>query len=122
MELPFEDASFDHVYCAGPVKQVSEKIRVFKECLRVLKSSGRFLVMDVNRGCSLEDVLTMCNLTPVNRVFKLILRLYFLGWVASTSIDLDEMRELWAPFKLYDCDGPRRIDGFPALIAVGTKP
>ena len=78
--------------------------------------------MDVDRGCRLEDVIAMCDRTPLNRMLKAILRFYFVGWVASTSIDLDEMRELWEPLKLLDCDGPRRIAGFPALIAVGTKP
>ncbi len=122
LNLPFEDVTFDHVYCAGPVKQVEDKIRVFDECLRVLKPSGRLLVMDVDRGCRLEDVIAMCDRTPLNRVLKAILRFYFIGWVAATSIDLDEMRELWEPLELLDCDGPRRIAGFPALIAVGTKP
>jgi ubiquinone/menaquinone biosynthesis C-methylase UbiE len=121
-ELPFADESFDAVYCAGPLKQVSDKPRVLRECYRVLRRGGRLLVMDVNRGCSYEDVVAFVNRTTLPEPARRVLKIYFSAIVARQSIDLDEVRALWAPLVLLDCDGPRRIPDHPAFVAVGTKP
>lgn len=121
MDLKFEAASFDGVYCAGPLKQVPDKARVLRECLRVLRPTGRLLAMDVNRGCSYEDVVAFVNRTPLPPPGRALLKVYFSGIVARQSIDLDEARALWAQLPLRDCDGPRRIPDHPAFVMVGTK-
>ncbi len=121
MDLKFAADSFDAVYCAGPLKQVSDKSRVLRECHRVLRPGGRLLAMDVNRGCSYEDVVEFVNRTPLPAPGRLLLKLYFSTYVARQSIDLDEARELWAELPLQDHDGPRRIPGHPAFVMVGTK-
>lgn len=122
LSLPFPDASFDAVYCAGPLKQVNDKPRALRECYRVLRPGGRLLVMDVNRGCSYEDIVAFVERTPLPAAGRLILKLYFSTYVVSQSIDLDEARALWAELDMVDCDGPRRIPTHPAFVAVGTKP
>jgi ubiquinone/menaquinone biosynthesis C-methylase UbiE len=121
MDLHFASASFDGVYCAGPLKQVANKSRVLHECHRVLRPEGRLLAMDVNRGCSYEDVVAFVNRTPLPRPGRLVLKVYFSAYVARQSIDLDEARALWAELPLRDCDGPRRIPDHPAFVMVGTK-
>lgn len=121
MDLKLETNSFDAVYCAGPLKQVPIKSRALKECLRVLRPGGRLLAMDVNRGCSWQDVSAFVGRTPLPKPGKQVLSVYFSGIVARQSIDLDEARELWAELQLRDCDGPRRIPGHPAWVMVGTK-
>ena len=121
MDLKFDSASFDAVYCAGPLKQVPDKSRVLRECHRVLRPGGRLLAMDVNRGCSYDDVLSFVNRTPLPEPGRLLLTNYFSAYVARQSIDLDEARALWAELPLRDCDGPRRIPGHPAFVMVGTK-
>jgi ubiquinone/menaquinone biosynthesis C-methylase UbiE len=121
-DLPFPDASFDGVYCAGPLKQVADKARALRECHRVLRPGGKLLAMDVNRGCSYEDVVAFVERTTLPDAGRRILTLYFSGIVARQSIDLDEVRALWAELPLVDCDGPRRIPDHPAFVAVGTKP
>lgn len=121
LELKFETNAFDAVYCAGPLKQVDDKARVLRECLRVLRPGGRFLAMDVNRGCSDEDCSAFVNRTPLPSLGRGALKVYFSGIVARQSIDLDDARALWAELPLRDCDGPRRIPGHPAFVMVGTK-
>jgi ubiquinone/menaquinone biosynthesis C-methylase UbiE len=122
MDLKFEAESFDAVYCAGPLKQVPDKPRVLSECHRVLKPGGRLLAMDVNRGCSYDDVLAFVNRTPLPNLGRLALKLYFSTYVARQSIDMDDARALWASLPaMRDNDGPRRIPGHPAFVMVGTK-
>jgi ubiquinone/menaquinone biosynthesis C-methylase UbiE len=121
MDLKFDSASFDAVYCAGPLKQVPDKARVLRECHRVLRPGGRLLAMDVNRGCSYDDVLSFVNRTPLPEPGRVLLTNYFSAYVARQSLDLDEARALWAELPLRDCDGPRRIPGHPAFVMVGTK-
>jgi ubiquinone/menaquinone biosynthesis C-methylase UbiE len=121
MNLRFESGSFDAVYCAGPLKQVPDKARVLRECHRVLRPGGRLLAMDVNRGCSYEDVVSFVNRTPLPKPGRLLLKLYFSTYVARQSIDLDEARALWSELPLRDCDGPRRIPDHPAFVMVGTR-
>lgn len=119
--LQFPSDSFDAVYCAGPLKQVSDKPRLLAECHRVLRPGGRLLAMDVNRGCSYEDVSAFVNRTPLPELGRLLLKLYFSTYVSRQSIDLDDARELWSGLPLHDCDGPRRIPGHPAFVMAGTK-
>ena len=121
LNLSFDSDSFDAVYCAGPLKQVSDKARVLHECHRVLRPGGRLLAMDVNRGCSYDDVVAFVNRTPLPRLGRLLLKVYFSAYVARQSLDLDEVRALWAELPLHDSDGPRRIPGHPAFVATGTK-
>jgi ubiquinone/menaquinone biosynthesis C-methylase UbiE len=121
MQLKFDAESFDAVYCAGPLKQVPDKARVLQECHRVLRPGGRLLAMDVNRGCSYEDVVAFVNRTPLPEVGRRLLKVYFSAYVARQSIDLDEARALWAELSLRDRDGPRPIPGHPAFVMVGTK-
>lgn len=121
-QLPFDDDSFDAVWCAGPIKQITDKSRALRECYRVLAPGGRLLVMDVNRGCSEEDVIAFTERTPLPLPGRQVLKLYFSGVVARQSIDLDEVRALWSELRLVDSDGPRRIPEHPAFVAVGTKP
>lgn len=121
MDLKFDADSFDAVYCAGPLKQVPVKSRALRECVRVLRPGGRLLAMDVNRGCSWDDVVAFVGRTPLPALGKQLLKVYFSGIVARQAIDLDEARELWADLPLRDCDGPRRIPGHPAWVMVGTK-
>jgi ubiquinone/menaquinone biosynthesis C-methylase UbiE len=121
LELKFGAETFDAVYCAGPLKQVEDKARALAECHRVLRPGGRLLAMDVNRGCSYEDVVAFVNRTPLPEPGRGLLKVYFSAIVARQSIDLDEARALWAELPLRDRDGPRRIPGHPAFVMVGTK-
>ncbi len=122
LEVPFADATFDAVICAGPVKQVEDKPRLLREAYRVLAAGGQLLVMDVDRACGYWTADDFARRTTLPEWAKPILRTYFLSIVAAQSFDLEEARELWALLPVESSDGPRRIPGHPALIMIGRKP
>ena len=43
LKLPFEDASFDCVVCQFGIMFVPDKLKAYREALRVLKSGGSFM-------------------------------------------------------------------------------
>ena len=47
--LPFDDASFDLVYCHGVAQYTAEPRRMVEECYRVLKPNGAAIFMVYNR-------------------------------------------------------------------------
>ena len=47
--LPFDDKSFDNVYCAFVWRNVSDPDKAFEEIRRVLKDGGRFVLLDMTR-------------------------------------------------------------------------
>ena len=47
--LPFDDKSFDNVYCAFVWRNVSDNDKAFEEIRRVLKDGGRFVLLDMTR-------------------------------------------------------------------------
>ena len=122
LNIAFEDSTFDVVYCAGPLKQVSDRLRVLRESYRVLKPGGELLAMDVDRGCSEKDVITFCDRTRLPRPLRPMLKVYFQNYVAAQSLDIQEAEMLWSHFAWTESDGPRAIVDHPALVMVGRKP
>ena len=47
--LPFDDKSYDNVYCAFVWRNVSDTDKAFEEIRRVLKDGGRFVLLDMTR-------------------------------------------------------------------------
>ena len=48
-DLPFDDKSFDNVYCAFVWRNVSDTDKAFGEIRRVLKDEGKFVLLDMTR-------------------------------------------------------------------------
>lgn len=47
--LPFDDKTFDSIYCAFVWRNVSDVDMAFKEIFRVLKDDGNFVLLDMTR-------------------------------------------------------------------------
>ena len=121
LELPYGGEEFDHVFSAGSIKHWPDMGKGLSECLRVLKPGGQLLVMEADRGCRFEDVVSWTRDSRVPAPLRMVLHMYFRTFVAGQSIDLDDARRLWGELGLTDSDGPRKIPNTPALVMSGQK-
>jgi len=54
--MPFEDDSFDFLFCRAAFKNFSEPVRALREMYRVLRPGGRVWIVDLRRDASLSDI------------------------------------------------------------------
>ena len=91
-ELPFEDASFDYLWCQDSILHSGRRKRVFEEVDRVLKPGGGFVFTDPMQKegvdpAILEPVLARIHLPSMGSVEKYRAYATGLGW---QTIDIDE--------------------------------
>ena len=51
-EMPFEDNTFDFIFCSAAFKNFKEPVVALREMYRVLKSNGTGLIIDMNHDAS----------------------------------------------------------------------
>ena len=54
--MPFDDESFDFVYCSAAFKNFSEPVKALDEMHRVLRPWGEAAVVDLCKDASLDDI------------------------------------------------------------------
>jgi len=94
-ELPFDDASFDQVWCQDSILHSGRRQRVFEEVNRVLKPGGGFIFTDPMQAddadpATLQTVLERIHLPSMGSVAKYREYAAGLGW---ETVDIDEMPE-----------------------------
>ncbi len=94
-ELPFDDASFDQVWCQDSILHSGRRQRVFEEVNRVLKPGGGFIFTDPMQAddadpATLQAVLERIHLPSMGSVAKYREYAAGLGW---ETVDIDEMPE-----------------------------
>ena len=89
--LPFDDKTFDSVYCAFVWRNVSDVDMAFEEIRRVLKDGGNFVLLDMTR--------------PLNRFTKMLHRLgtfIILHFIGIATLNFKEYRFLYTSLDMYE--------------------
>lgn len=76
-EMPFEDNSFNFLFCRAAFKNFSAPIGALREMYRVLKPNGRALIIDLRRDTSKESIMQAVDDMHLGRVNGLITKLTF---------------------------------------------
>ena len=120
MELPFPDESFDATISYGSIKHWPDAARGVGEMLRVLRPGGLFVVVELDRDCSLADARRFIARWRLPRPARAAWLPIFRRFIAGGSINLEQARTLIAdrPFEEVTV---RRIPGEPALEIIGRK-
>jgi SAM-dependent methyltransferase len=129
LALPFDDASFDIVYCNAVVEHVGSRQRQEQMVAELLRVSGRVFMATPDRDSPLEShtLIPFAHwLSPslCGRIYRLAGRGYFASKENLNLIDIGQLRRLF-PARLRGDVVIRRqyLAGMPAVLTatVGTN-
>jgi len=92
--MPFEDQSFDFLFCRAAFKNFSRPVPALEEMHRVLKPGGRALILDLRKDASHESVAAGIHGMRLGKLNSFITKLtfrYMLLKRAYTKSELEEM-------------------------------
>ena len=118
--LRLYDNSFDGVYSMASIKHWPDRLRGISEIYRVTKPGAPIMIIEMDRGCSLEDARYYIEQTNVSFIPSLLPLSYFRTFLAGQSLDLNEAREYWGQFAFSEQD-VRKIPYLPFLVMYGKK-
>lgn len=94
--MPFEDDSFDFVYCCAAFKNFADPIRALDEMHRVLRPGGNALIVDLRKDVSLDAINEYVNRSGRRRFDAWLTRFTFRHMLikrAFTKGEFDHMAQ-----------------------------
>jgi len=104
--IPFADDSFDFAICTAAFKN-------FPEPLRVLKTNGKVLIIDLRRNTSSKEIKEGVDAMGLSMIDSIITKLTFKYMLLKTAYTADEIRELASRSKFAKCrilEGPMGME------------
>ena len=78
-QMPFEDNSFDFIFCSAAFKNFKEPVKALQEMYRVLKNNGVVLIVDMNHDASKEALDEEAKRTSSSGIERLFMKIAFKG-------------------------------------------
>ncbi|MBF0101879.1 MAG: class I SAM-dependent methyltransferase [Desulfobacterales bacterium] len=118
--LPFPSNIVDTVISVGSIKHWPNAKQGVDECIRVLKPGGYIIILEIDRGCRLDDAMSFVDRCGFPKFVKPIFLAIFRTWVAGHAFDLDDARQFFIDPLLED-KTIERLDKTPAIVMSGKK-
>lgn len=102
-EMPFENASFDFLFCQAAFKNFSQPVKAIAEMHRVLRPNGVAVIVDLRRDASragIEQEIKGMGLGPIN---ALMTRWTFKAMLLKSAYTVDEMKAMVAQTPFGTC-------------------
>lgn len=100
LSLPFATAQFDLVYSIASIKHWPQPAHGLAECVRVLRSGGRLVVVEVDGDCTPEQARAFVAQWRLPDILKPAARRFFLNRVAPQSFGKEQLRAMFATLNL----------------------
>jgi len=120
LDLPFDSNCFDSVISIGSIKHWPDRILGMREILRVLLPGGSFYIVDLDRGCRLDDAARFVDSWRLPLAARRLALPIFRTFFAGTSIDLEDARQLLREAGLPE-NGARRVPDTVGILLSGVK-
>jgi ubiquinone/menaquinone biosynthesis C-methylase UbiE len=109
--MPFEDESFDFLFCRAAFKNFSQPVRALQEMYRVLAPGGRALIIDLRRDASQESISEAINGMDLGGVNKIITKLTFRFMLLKRAYTRSEFEEFLLQTKFRPIDIKEELIG-----------
>lgn len=97
--MPFADNSFDFLVCSAAFKNFTQPLKALREMCRVLKPSGKALILDLRRDASYQTIRQYLDTMEISAVNKVITKLTFRFMLLKRAYTKAEFEQLIAQTK-----------------------
>jgi len=119
--MPFPDESFDFLLCRAAFKNFSEPLRALQEMCRVLKPSGKALIIDLRRDASMRSISQAVDGMHVGRVNGLMTKLSFRFMLLKRAYTKSEFEQLLTNTGFRDIDIHEDLIGLELSLEKGAR-
>ena len=101
-EMPFPDGTFDFSVCTSAFKNFPEPVKVLDEIFRVLKASGKAVIIDMNKDVPKEKLNEFVDRMKLNVFDSYFTKQTFKG-LAKSAYTKSEIQDLVQKSKFKQC-------------------
>ena len=101
-EMPFPDGTFNFAICTSAFKNFPDPIKVLDEIFRVLKASGKALIIDMNKDVPKEKLKDFVDRMKLNVFDSYFTKQTFKG-LAKSAYTKSEIQDLVQKSKFKQC-------------------
>lgn len=94
--LPFPPNSFDQIVCRAAFKNFAQPVRALQEIHRVLRPSGRALIIDLRRNASPREISQGVDAMGLSLVNRIVTKLTFRFMLIPNAYTRDHLRQMLA--------------------------
>ena len=114
--MPFEDASFDFLFCQAAFKNFTRPVRAIAEMYRVLRPGGLGIILDLRSDASSADIEQEIGNMALGPIDRLLTRWTFHNILLKNAYSVDEIEAIMAQTPFGTCRVDREGVGFQARL------
>ena len=92
--MPFENETFDFMFCQAAFKNFSEPVKAIAEMYRVLKPNGTAVIVDLRRDASSEEIEREIKDMGLDRINEFVVRWTFKQMLLKSAYSVADMESM----------------------------
>ena len=114
--MPFENESFDFLFCQAAFKNFTQPVKAVSEMHRVLRPGGTGIILDLRSDASQADIDREIENMGLGRVDEFLTRWTFRNVLLKNAYSVDEMKAMAAKTPFGKCRIDRDGVGFQVWL------
>lgn len=114
--MPFEDESFDFLFCQAAFKNFTRPVRAIAEMHRVLRPGGTAVILDLRRDASQAEIDKEIENMGLGRIDEFMTRWTFRHILLKNAYSVEEMKAMAAQTPFEKCTIVKEGVGFQVRL------
>jgi ubiquinone/menaquinone biosynthesis C-methylase UbiE len=120
--MPFDDESFDFVYCSAAFKNFAEPVKALDEMHRVLRAGGEAVVVDLCKDASLDEIDTYVKQSGRSRIDSWMTKWTFRHVLLKRAYTKDQFIQMAKQSRFGACQIKVSMIGFEVRLSKPVRP